>query len=861
MPFAAAALLFFSVSMQGMAQEIRLNPIPQGDDTLSKTHENLAGHRNTSAMDDLSRMPYGSPWRMESSHQQAGNGQIESHGHNSGKETIIHVTDHLYRVPEIRDAYDAFLELKKSQAGLPELMQSTPVYEVGDIRTFKVYNFEESNGGSATFDDVEFELHAVGEWVQIWVETEEFGPGKIDDEVVSAMLEALEVSTPSRSVNPDQGIIQNNIDIFAMGDPANVPNPSGSGMIKFLITDIQDDWTPDSNGGYVAGFFNPGDFTPRSANPNSNEAAVLYIDSRPGIYGFDDDGTVDPRRPLGTVAHEFQHLLQAYRDSRPLITFMDEGQSELAEILNGFNARNMQFLNMPDELSGNVESGLAPGFLRWRTGEPEVLFDYQRAQLFHSYLYERVGLKIGALTQQPGSRQPWVLYQTILNELNEGLEFTEVLSEFYVTNWLNPERHAEYSYSLPQMGSVRVNEPGREFGLEDRPWVRGQRVSLQYGSANYIHWPNVDDIWIEVDSPAEIFHYVISKSSDGSIRVDRLQDSYISLSGGFRSVALVSINTLRVPNMEYGTRQFTYTADWTPDSYRMVTISNSGPSRFFVEVPDYVNVAASPDPVALNTITKRIDSEAESILQSVEFPLLSSTEIEAVSGTGTLRVSVADSRQMPGIGSYVPDNELGYVDVDFSELGAGLNHVDLSGLDITLQEGERYHISLEVRGDDEESAMYFLVDEGSENENNPDYYPVRTLLKGVDHGGNVLWLSLRDNNNLVMNTRVLQEFDLPDEYPEIVESDRFEILSNYPNPFNTATRIEFNIPEHAEGLVPVRVDVFDITGRYVTTLTNRPRPAGKYTLTFNADNYASGVYIVRMLTHETIDSHKIMLVK
>ena len=794
-------------------------------------------------------------------------GHTSHHSHQHENDRILHITDYLSQVPEIREAYESYLLMKEERPAELEALQVAETYDVGDTRMFYVYNYEESTGSSSTYDEKEFELRAVGEIAQIWVETDEIGPDKINEEVVSSMMEALEKQTPPRSVNSDQGIIQNNIELFARGHRELVPDPSGSGMIKFLVTNVQDGWDPEEGGPYIAGFFNRLDLA--AGSNNSNGAAILYINSNPGIYGFDSAGTVDPRRPLGTIAHEFQHLIQAGRDA--LNTFMDEGQSELAEILNGFDARNMQFLDMPDEVSGDVESNAAPGFLRWRQGEDEVLYDYQRAQLFHSYMYERTGKAIGGLTQSRREHQPWVQYQNILNEMDQDLEFTEVLAEFYVTNWLNKVNHETYSYSLPQQSSVRVSVPGREFGSSERPWLRNERVSLQYGSAKYTHWPQVENLWIELDSPDQIIHYLITESYSGAIDVFRVEEPEITLTDRYQSVVLVSVNTVRVQNATYGTRHFTYTAEWRPDSYRVVDLSYARQPAFFTELPDHP--VDADDTFVARAMAVRINPDSDGILQGVEFPLLDSRDFEAVTGTGKLRISVSDSRLLTGSGSdaiYVPDNELVSTEIDFSQLRAGINTVDLSGHEIELQSGGQYHVSFSVVDESMDGLLRFMVDAGSDNQGDSDYYPVRTVSRGEDGDGDTYWRTFRgdpdrsnhyDNKNLVMNVRILQETDLPDEFPAIVETDNFEILRNYPNPFNTSTTIYFNIPEEVEGSTPVRIDVFDITGRWVKMLTHSALQAGRHPVTFEAGNLASGTYLVRMQASGTFDTHKIMLVK
>lgn len=79
----------------------------------------------------------------------------------------------------------------------------------------------------------------------------------------------------------------------------------------------------------------------------------------------------------------------------------------------------------------------------------------------------------------------------------------------------------------------------------------------------------------------------------------------------------------------------------------------------------------------------------------------------------------------------------------------------------------------------------------------------------------------------------------PDEFPTATR-----LLQSYPNPFNPSATIPFNIAEDTR----VRIEVFDLTGRLIQTLTNQEYSPGNYFTTFNAGNLASGMYIVRMIT-------------
>lgn len=69
----------------------------------------------------------------------------------------------------------------------------------------------------------------------------------------------------------------------------------------------------------------------------------------------------------------------------------------------------------------------------------------------------------------------------------------------------------------------------------------------------------------------------------------------------------------------------------------------------------------------------------------------------------------------------------------------------------------------------------------------------------------------------------------------------YSLSNNYPNPFNPSTTLAYSLPE--ESLL--KVEVFDVIGRKVTTLIDGKKRAGNYKITWDAGNYPSGVYIFR----------------
>jgi hypothetical protein len=79
----------------------------------------------------------------------------------------------------------------------------------------------------------------------------------------------------------------------------------------------------------------------------------------------------------------------------------------------------------------------------------------------------------------------------------------------------------------------------------------------------------------------------------------------------------------------------------------------------------------------------------------------------------------------------------------------------------------------------------------------------------------------------------------------------------YPNPFNLSVNISFDLPVS----VNVKIDIFNVLGRKVETLTGRYHEAGTYTIEWEASNQASGIYFYRIEAGEFTETKKMTLLK
>lgn len=91
-----------------------------------------------------------------------------------------------------------------------------------------------------------------------------------------------------------------------------------------------------------------------------------------------------------------------------------------------------------------------------------------------------------------------------------------------------------------------------------------------------------------------------------------------------------------------------------------------------------------------------------------------------------------------------------------------------------------------------------------------------------------------------------------DETPE-----KFTLDQNYPNPFNPVTVINYQLPRNSN----VRLEVFDMSGRHITTLINSQQNAGIHSVKFDGSNLSSGVYMYRLEASGISLTKKLTLIK
>lgn len=83
----------------------------------------------------------------------------------------------------------------------------------------------------------------------------------------------------------------------------------------------------------------------------------------------------------------------------------------------------------------------------------------------------------------------------------------------------------------------------------------------------------------------------------------------------------------------------------------------------------------------------------------------------------------------------------------------------------------------------------------------------------------------------------------------------FSLKQNYPNPFNPTTQIEFALDK--TGVVSLKV--FDCIGNEIINLATGLHLPGNYTVSWNAEGYASGTYFYQLKVNENSQVKRMVL--
>jgi len=163
----------------------------------------------------------------------------------------------------------------------------------------------------------------------------------------------------------------------------------------------------------------------------------------------------------------------------------------------------------------------------------------------------------------------------------------------------------------------------------------------------------------------------------------------------------------------------------------------------------------------------------------------------------------------------------------------------------TASEINNSGFEIQRRKEGEYERIGFVEGNGTTTENNDYLFVDKDITPGTYH------YRLKQIN-----------YDGSFEYSNEIEVElnsplEFVLEQNFPNPFNPITTIEYSVPSTEF----VSLNVYNSMGEIVNTLVNEQQSAGKYTVRFESENLASGIYLYKIKAGDFVETKKMALMK
>jgi immune inhibitor A len=325
---------------------------------------------------------------------------------DAGAETeeLLETTD-----APVRDLHDLAIRLRGLPPDTPRAINpaGSPDYPADTRRLFHVSNVD---------TDVQFDIYAILEYktehVYMWVE---------------------------EGVRFDRDELENAADLFEEHTYSTDRAFFGSEWSPGVDNDPHVSILHARNlGDSVAGYYSSADEFVSAVRDDSNEMEMFYINI--------ENVTVNDDFYNGVLAHEFQHMIHWHND-RNEETWLNEGFSELASYLNGFDPGGSDwiFAMEPDTQLNS-----------WPEGPGAAGANYGAGYLFTSYFLDRFGPEATqALVAHP--ENSFASVEAALEELGSGLTYVDLFADWIVANLLDEPQLADGRY-----GYKEINPPSFE---------------------------------------------------------------------------------------------------------------------------------------------------------------------------------------------------------------------------------------------------------------------------------------------------------------------------------------------------------------------------------------------------------------
>ncbi len=186
-----------------------------------------------------------------------------------------------------------------------------------------------------------------------------------------------------------------------------------------------------------------------------------------------------------------------------------------------------------------------------------------------------------------------------------------------------------------------------------------------------------------------------------------------------------------------------------------------------------------------------------------------------------------------GIGGNFPDNPLDApMPVELSSFSSSVNSNNVKLTWITASETNNQGFEIYRKSEQSDWTKIGFV-EGSGTVSTPKTYTYND--NGLSTNKYFYELKQIDYNGTY-------KFFVMLGYVTIETPKKFTVSQNYPNPFNPVTRIDYNLPLDSK----VIIKIYDINGKEIKTLVNKAEPAGFHSVSFDGNEFSSGMYFYRV---------------
>ena len=166
----------------------------------------------------------------------------------------------------------------------------------------------------------------------------------------------------------------------------------------------------------------------------------------------------------------------------------------------------------------------------------------------------------------------------------------------------------------------------------------------------------------------------------------------------------------------------------------------------------------------------------------------------------------------------------------------------------TATEHNNRGFDIQRKSNDEWETISFIAGKGNSTEKTAYQYTDNLLNSGITGKINYRLKQIDFDGTIKYSNITEVRIDPPAEY---------KLGQNFPNPFNPATNINYQLP--TESFVSIKV--FNILGKEVATLVNEKQQAGNHSVKFDAGNQPNGVYLYRINSGNFSQVKKMILLK